>query len=54
MAGQSVGGLHSINSAPDEKRHWWEWVCNTAQAGGEDSASDPNGCRGCTVSALGS
>ena len=37
--------LTSIVSVLSEKRYWWESVCNTAQASGEDSASDTQGCR---------
>ena len=50
--GLSVGGPSGVNCAPNEKRHRWERVCNTAQMVGEDSDHDPNGCR-VAMSALG-
>lgn len=53
QTGESSGGPTGANSEPSEKRYWWERVCNTAQAGGEESASDPNGFRVSTVSSQG-
>ena len=50
---ESLGGPTGINSELPKKRYWWERVCNTAQAGGEESASDPNGFRVSTVSSQG-
>ena len=50
---ESLGGPTGVNSELPKKRYWWERVCNTAQAGGEESASDPNGFRVSTVSSQG-
>ena len=53
QTGESSGGPTGVNSELPKKRYWWERVCNTAQAGGEESASDPNGFRVSTVSSQG-